>query len=123
MREDHLFPPYHLLGVRHGDDFMLRTNQKLTGMQVQELLFIRADCRHIVLRLKDPGEAGEIVEPEFSRTINVVVRQARKLVPGRVTLHIPPYELFHFRQRTEERRVIVPVMGDEVVVAGACFSA
>ena len=52
-----------LLGVRCRNDFVLRPNQKLAGVQVQKLFFIGTDRGHVIGRLEHPRDASSIVEP------------------------------------------------------------
>jgi AcrR family transcriptional regulator len=96
---------------------VLGTNQKLTRMQVQELFLIRANGGHVVRRLKDASEAGQIIEPKLGGSINMVIRQPRELFAGRVALNVAPHILLHLGKRTEQRRVLVAMVGDELVVA------
>ena len=57
---------------------MLSSNQKLAGVQVQELFLIRTDRRHVFRRMENTSDAGKIIEPKLGRAIDVVVRKSRK---------------------------------------------
>jgi len=112
-----------LLGVQGRNDFVLHPDQELTGVKVQELFFIWTDRCHVIGRLEDTGQASEIVEPKLGRSIDMVIRQPGKLLACGVTLDILPHILLDFREGSEERGVIVTMVGDKIVMAHLWLAA
>ncbi len=102
---------------------MLDSDKKFAGMKIEKLLFIGPDCRHVIGRLKDSGQACQIIKPKLGRSVDVIVRQSRQLFAACMTLDVASDMLLDFRKRTEEGGVIVTMVGDELVVVHLWLAA
>ncbi len=80
------------------DHRVLRANQVLTAIKSDELQLVRANLFHIRLCREDCSEPGQIVEPEFGRTIDFRVRKAGQRISNDMTLYVSANMLFDLGQ-------------------------
>ena len=92
-------------------------------MEIEELFFVGPNGLPVVLRLKDSGQTSQIVKPKLGGTIDVIVGQPRQRIARSVALNIPLYELLDLREGAEQRRMIVTMVGDKLLVHYVWFAA